>query len=80
MDRPLPALKLPTRANYGYFLDRIALIHVIWSPRWYNLLKIQDAIVAQGVPPSIIEGLCPMDMDKKWYVWFVRIEDQHSVD
>ena len=76
MERPLPALKAPRRDNYGSFLERIAVVHVIGSPRLYNLLKIQQAIVDQGVPPSIIEGLCPMDMGKKWHIRFTRVEDR----
>ena len=73
IDRPLPVIKPPNKENFRQCQERVAVINVVGSPRWYTDYNIQQALVNAEIPPKIIEGICQMDQGKKWHIRFDHV-------
>ena len=72
--RPLRFIEPPEKDTYKSYLDRIAVIHCVGSPRHYSLTNIQDALISAKVPSDFVEGMAPFTRYKR----VIPTEQKHN--
>ena len=74
--RPLRFIEPPEKDTYKSYLDRIAVIHCVGSPRHYSLTNIQDALISAKVPSDVVEGMAPFRKGQKWQIRMDTVENR----
>ena len=55
-------------ATYHAYIKRTAVPHCVGSLRAYDMLIIQEALLAANIPPNVVEGICQRSSGNKWEI------------